>query len=48
MSLRKGENASLVMRPVTLSVSVRGLAVDVSALLLGADGKVRDDDDLVF
>lgn len=48
MSLRKGENASLVRGPVTLSVSVTGSAVDVSALLLGADGKVRDDDDLVF
>lgn len=47
-SLRKGENAGLVMTPVMLVVSVQGLAADVSALLLGADGKVRSDDDLVF
>ncbi|WP_406835735.1 VWA domain-containing protein [Streptomyces sp. AHU1] len=48
MSLCKGENAALAVRPVVLSVSVPGLAADVSALLLGADGKVRGDDDLVF
>ncbi|MEY2245988.1 VWA domain-containing protein [Streptomyces sp. BF23-18] len=48
MSLRKGENAALAARPVTLSVSVRGLAADISALLLGVDGKVRGDNDLVF
>ncbi|MER5347846.1 VWA domain-containing protein [Streptomyces mirabilis] len=48
MSLRKGENAALVAAPVVLSVAVQGLAADVSALLLGADGKVRSDDDLVF
>ncbi|MET3984586.1 TerD family protein [Streptomyces sp. PvR034] len=29
-------------------MSVHGLAADVSALLLGADGRVRSDDDLVF
>ncbi|MGW6060332.1 hypothetical protein [Streptomyces sp. NPDC055189] len=39
-SLRKGENT-------VLSVSVQGLSADVSALLLGADGKVRADHDLV-
>ncbi|MFE1285663.1 VWA domain-containing protein [Streptomyces sp. NPDC058751] len=48
MSLRKGENAALTVRPVALSVSVGGLSADVSALLLGVDGKVRSDDDLVF
>ncbi|MFD7630545.1 VWA domain-containing protein [Streptomyces sp. NPDC059851] len=34
--------------PVALAVSAHGLAVDVSALLLGMDGKVRSDEDLVF
>ncbi|MGP3737606.1 TerD family protein (plasmid) [Streptomyces sp. GDS52] len=31
-----------------LSVSVQGLSADASALLLGPDGKVRGDHDLVF
>lgn len=47
-SLRKGENSALMVAPVVLAVSVQGLAADVSALLLGADGRVRSDDDLVF
>ncbi|MFF9378539.1 VWA domain-containing protein [Streptomyces griseoluteus] len=47
-SLRKGENAPLSSAPVLLSVSVQGPASDVSALLLGAGGKVRGDHDLVF
>ena len=47
-SLRKGENTGLLTAPVVLTVSVQGLAADVSALLLGADGRVRSDDDLVF
>ncbi|MER0244140.1 VWA domain-containing protein [Streptomyces sp. HSW2009] len=47
-SLRKGENTSLLTAPVVLTVSVRGLSADVSALLLGTDGRVRSDDDLVF
>ncbi|MFJ3645263.1 VWA domain-containing protein [Streptomyces murinus] len=47
-SLRKGEIAGLTAAPVVLAVSVQGLAADVSALLLGADGRVRGDDDLVF
>ncbi|MEU7488090.1 VWA domain-containing protein [Streptomyces sp. NPDC042319] len=47
-SLRKGENAALASAPVVLSVTIRGLAADVSALLLGVDGKVRSDSDLVF
>ncbi|MGW1985684.1 VWA domain-containing protein [Streptomyces collinus] len=29
-------------------MAVQGLSADVSALLLGADGKVRNDDDLIF
>ncbi|GAB2964450.1 hypothetical protein GCM10023080_026970 [Streptomyces pseudoechinosporeus] len=42
------------MRPPPLprgqsaTVSVAGAGIDISALLLGADGKVRSDDDLVF
>ncbi|MFI9569517.1 VWA domain-containing protein [Streptomyces rishiriensis] len=47
-SLRKGENVSLLTARTVLSVAVQGLSADVSALLLGADGKVRGDHDLVF
>lgn len=47
-SLRKGENIGLSTAPAILTVSVHGLAADVSALLLGTDGRVRSDDDLVF
>lgn len=47
-SLRKGENVSLLTARTVLSVAVPGLSADVSALLLGADGKVRGDHDLVF
>jgi Uncharacterized proteins involved in stress response, homologs of TerZ and putative cAMP-binding protein CABP1 len=48
MSLRKGENTELLTARTVLSVSVQELSADVSALLLGADGKVRSDHDLVF
>ncbi|MFJ1975275.1 VWA domain-containing protein [Streptomyces sp. NPDC087903] len=47
-SLRKGENLSLLTARTVLSVAVQGVSVDVSALLLGPDGKVRGDHDLVF
>ena len=47
-SLRKGQNTALVTAPVVLSVAVEGLSADVSALLLGPEGKVRGDSDLVF
>lgn len=47
-SLRKGENVSLLTARTVLSVAVQGLSADVSALLLGPDGKVRGDHDLVF
>ncbi|MFE0520784.1 TerD family protein [Streptomyces sp. NPDC058954] len=47
-SLRKGENSALVTAPVVLSVAVEGLSADVSALLLGENGKVCGDSDLVF
>lgn len=48
VSLRKGENAALVPGSVTCTVVSAGPAVDVSALLVGASGNVRTDDDLVF
>ncbi|MET7906601.1 TerD family protein [Streptomyces sp. NPDC005355] len=47
-SLRKGENRALVAAPIVFSVAVQGLSADVSAILLGPDGKVRSDNDLVF
>ncbi|MEV6539661.1 VWA domain-containing protein [Streptomyces sp. NPDC051665] len=47
-ALRKGENAALMQASTVLAVSVQGMAADVSALLLGVDGRVRSDDDLVF
>ncbi|MFE4718606.1 TerD family protein [Streptomyces sp. NPDC056728] len=47
-SLLKGQNASLSAGPVTFTVAAQGLAADVSALLLGPEGKVRSDADLVF
>lgn len=48
LSLGKGENAALEAQVVTLHVAAQGTPVDVSAVLLGADGRVRSDDDLVF
>ncbi|GAA1592741.1 VWA domain-containing protein [Streptomyces globosus] len=48
MALRKGENAALLTERTVLSVAVRGLSADVSALLLGPEGRVRGDHDLVF
>ncbi|MEU5825600.1 VWA domain-containing protein [Streptomyces sp. NPDC047803] len=47
-SLFKGENAALSTGPVTFTVTAAGLSADVSALLLGPNGKVRSDEDLVF
>lgn len=48
MSLSTGENRALPAVSTVLSVTVQGPAVDVSALLLGPNGKVRSDADLVF
>ncbi|WP_037910942.1 VWA domain-containing protein [Actinacidiphila yeochonensis] len=48
LTLGKGENAVLEARAVVLRVAAGETPVDVSALLLGANGKVRSDDDLVF
>ncbi|MFF5260514.1 VWA domain-containing protein [Actinomadura viridis] len=46
--LRKGENAALDGERIRLAVSTAGRAVDVSAVLLGDDRRVRSDEDLVF
>ncbi|MFD0692450.1 VWA domain-containing protein [Actinomadura fibrosa] len=46
--LRKGENATLEGGRVTVAVTAVGRAIDVSAVLLGDDRRVRSDDDLVF
>lgn len=48
LSLSKGGNAALESQAVALQVATRETPVDVSALLLGPNGKVRSDDDLVF
>lgn len=48
LHLSKGGNAALETQAVTLKVTTSGTAVDVSALLLGPNGKVRSDDDFVF
>ncbi|MFE1764053.1 VWA domain-containing protein [Streptomyces angustmyceticus] len=47
-SLLKGQNAALMAGQVTFTVAAAKPAVDVSALLLGSNGKVRRDNDLVF
>ncbi|WP_280355533.1 TerD family protein [Nocardia otitidiscaviarum] len=47
-SLRKGENAVLAPSSAACAVTSSGVALDVSALLVGVGGKVRSDDDLVF
>lgn len=47
LELTRGANAPLPSGPVTLSVACAS-AVDVSALLIGAGGKVRSDADLIF
>ncbi len=47
-SLKKGQNTALDQQAVTFRVVTTGAPVDVSAILLGADGRVRGDDDLVF
>jgi stress response protein SCP2 len=48
LSLGKGENAALDPQAVALDVTAQGTPLDVSALLLGPNGKVRSDADLVF
>ncbi|WP_264934639.1 TerD family protein, partial [Streptomyces sp. A012304] len=46
--LGKGGNTALGDGPVTVELYAQGDTVDLSALLVAADGKVRSDDDLVF
>ncbi|WP_204249030.1 TerD family protein [Nocardia arizonensis] len=47
-ALRKGENIALNGAHVSFSLTTDQTLSDVSALLLGPGGKVRDDSDLVF
>ncbi|WP_433709723.1 TerD family protein [Nocardia sp. CA-084685] len=47
-ALRKGENIALNGGHVSFSLTLDQTPIDVSALLLGPGGKVRDDSDLVF
>ncbi|MER5775123.1 TerD family protein [Streptomyces sp. NPDC002039] len=46
--LTKGANAPLQTEPVSVHITTAGAPVDVSAVLLARNGKVRDDHDLVF
>ncbi|MFE5892407.1 TerD family protein [Streptomyces sp. NPDC056462] len=46
--LTKGGNTAVGSGPVVAELHAVGGAVDLSALLVAADGKVRSDDDLVF
>lgn len=46
--LSKGANTTLTSGKVTLAVGLTNIPIDVSALLLGVDGKVRSDSDFVF
>lgn len=46
--LTKGGNIAVGSGPVVAELHVVGGTVDLSALLVAADGKVRSDDDLVF
>lgn len=48
LSLSKGENVDLEPRAVALHVAAQGTPLDVSALLIGVNGRVRSDRDLVF
>ncbi|MEV8593601.1 TerD family protein [Streptomyces sp. NPDC052012] len=48
LELDKGGNTTLRPGPVTVTLTVEGDTVDLSALLVTVDGKVRSDDDLVF
>lgn len=46
--LSKGGNTAVGSGPLVAELHTVGETVDLSALLVGADGKVRSDDDLVF
>ncbi|MET8514351.1 TerD family protein [Streptomyces sp. NPDC005077] len=47
-ALAKGANAALQPGHVAVRITTAGAPVDVSAVLLNSNGKVRDDNDLVF
>ncbi|MFE4337258.1 TerD family protein [Streptomyces sp. NPDC056831] len=47
-SLTKGANTAVATEPTTVRITCTGAPVDVSAVLLSRNGKVRDDHDLVF
>ncbi|MFE1416320.1 TerD family protein [Streptomyces sp. NPDC058746] len=46
--LEKGGNTPITTHPITASLHCTGTPVDLSALLVTVDGRVRSDDDLVF
>ncbi|REK84476.1 stress protein [Streptomyces inhibens] len=46
--LTKGTNTALRTEPTTVRITATGAPVDVSAVLLSRNGKVRSDHDLVF
>ncbi|MFF1872606.1 TerD family protein [Kitasatospora herbaricolor] len=48
LPLSKGGNAPLKSEPTTVRITATGAPVDVSAVLLASNGKVRADHDLVF
>jgi stress response protein SCP2 len=48
LTMAKGSNAPLGIEPTTVRVTTTGAPVDVSAVLLAGNGKVRADHDLVF
>ncbi|MEV7481973.1 TerD family protein [Streptomyces halstedii] len=46
--LAKGTNAAVATESTTVRITCTGAPIDVSAVLLGRDGTVRNDHDLVF
>jgi tellurite resistance protein TerA len=48
MELQRGANVAVGSGPVTIAVDTAGMATDVSAYLLGENGKVRGDYDMIF
>ncbi|MFI0779271.1 TerD family protein [Streptomyces sp. NPDC021212] len=47
-TLAKGANTAVATEPTTVRITCTGAPVDVSAVLLASNGKVRNDHDLVF
>ncbi|MEU4110876.1 TerD family protein [Streptomyces sp. NPDC027717] len=47
-TLAKGANTAVATEPTTVRITCTGAPVDVSAVLLARNGRVRSDDDLVF